>query len=305
MLFTYTYAVLGFKYYVSLYITPISKLKVSSLINLTERIKVSFEVIELASTISKVEERYSDLVAQKFDENKFQKWYQSRRGDFSWGYILPLLTGSNIMDLGCGLGFDSIIFAMRGYNVVGVDISAVSIDKAKRFAQTMGIADKVTFIVADINKNSIPYSFDTVFGRAILHHLTERPMKETVETIKSLLKSEGRAIFVEPLDKNPFVNVNRRFLDPYDRTPTEKPLGLTETVRAFEASFKFVEHKEFYLISPAAYVFRKIVRSPLAFNFTHRTLGRLDKYLLKNTRVLRKFAWVTIIIADDSKSIIL
>ncbi|MFX0201538.1 MAG: hypothetical protein ACFFCW_35935, partial [Candidatus Hodarchaeota archaeon] len=138
--------------------------------------------------------------------------------------------------------------------------------------------------------------------RSILHHLTANPIKETVKIIKPLLHEDGRAIFVEPLDKNPFVNINRRYLDPYDRTPTERPLNLTETNEAFKAAFNFVKHKEFYLLSPISYFFIKIIKSSHAFKASHTIIKKLEEPLLKNIKILQNYAWVTIISASDDPS---
>jgi 2-polyprenyl-3-methyl-5-hydroxy-6-metoxy-1,4-benzoquinol methylase len=252
----------------------------------------------LANTVSKIEQHFADLFAEKFNEKKLRRWCLSRIEDSTWGlwsHILPFFKGNTILDLGCGLGCDCVVFAKLGYYVEGIDISPASIEKAKQFARSMGVAEKSTFKVANIHSNKLSGKFDIIFGRAILHHLTERPMRETVKTVKSLLKKEGRAVFIEPLDKNPFVNINRRFLDPYNRTPTEKPLNLKETVKTFKTSFNFVDHKELHLLSPAAHVFTRMIQNPLAFRITHNALKKVDELLLKNVESLKEFAWVTII----------
>jgi len=239
------------------------------------------------------------LFAKRFNEDKLLRWYRSRTQDRSWNYILPLITGRTILDLGCGLGFDSVIFAKLGYEVVGVDISSVSIKKAKQFADKMRVSNKIIFKVISINHDQLYEKFDIVFGRAILHHLTAYPIKKSVKTIKKLLNKEGNAIFIEPLDKNPFVNINRRLLDPYDRTPTEKPLNLHKTIKTFKAFFKFVKHKELYLLSPITYIFRKIMESSLMFRSSYKVLNKLDESLLTNIQQLQEYAWITIISASN------
>jgi len=133
--------------------------------------------------------------------------------------------------------------------------------------------------------------------------LTANPLKETVKIIKFLLNEHGRAIFVEPLKKNPFVNINRRFLDPYDRTPTEKPLNLTETKEVFKAFFKFVNHKELYLLSLSSYIFKKIIKSPRIFKVSNAIFEKLDDPLLRNIKILQEYAWITIISASDDPSL--
>lgn len=45
---------------------------------------------------------------------------------------MNLVSGSNILDLGCGAGRHSIEFAKRGFSVTGIDISEFMLDNAKK-----------------------------------------------------------------------------------------------------------------------------------------------------------------------------
>lgn len=96
----------------------------------------------MADVIPKIEQQFADHFAKRFDKNKLRRWYLSRKEDPSWNHILPLLKGKTLLDLGCGLGFDSLIFAKMGYQVVGVDISPLSIKKAKELAKDMEVSQK-------------------------------------------------------------------------------------------------------------------------------------------------------------------
>lgn len=53
--------------------------------------------------------------------------------------------GSRILDLACGIGRISINLAKAGYQVVGVDISPLYLDFARKWAQAEGIADRTRF----------------------------------------------------------------------------------------------------------------------------------------------------------------
>ena len=57
--------------------------------------------------------------------------------------------GSTLLDLGCGNGRISINLAKLGYNVVGIDISPLFINDAKKKALEHGVQDKVEFLVGD------------------------------------------------------------------------------------------------------------------------------------------------------------
>jgi len=62
---------------------------------------------------------------------------------------LGVSRGSTILDLGCGNGRIAVNLALKGYRVVGVDISPVFIEDAERRARECGVSDKVSFITGN------------------------------------------------------------------------------------------------------------------------------------------------------------
>jgi SAM-dependent methyltransferase len=87
--------------------------------------------------------------------------------------IVPYLRPrSNILDLGCGVGRDSVFFAARGHNVIATDLSPVVIAQNKRhFA-----GHAVEFTTFDMQK-PLPYpdeKFDLVFSNLSLHYYIDQ-----------------------------------------------------------------------------------------------------------------------------------
>jgi SAM-dependent methyltransferase len=67
------------------------------------------------------------------------------------------------LDLGCGEGADAIWLAARGWQVTAVDISQVALDRAARHAEAAGVADRITWLRADLTDGTSPGSgFDLV-----------------------------------------------------------------------------------------------------------------------------------------------
>lgn len=60
------------------------------------------------------------------------------------------------VDLGCGSGANAVYLAQHGFEVVGVDFSAVALDKARAHAEAAGIASRVRFVRGDLTAPSIP-----------------------------------------------------------------------------------------------------------------------------------------------------
>lgn len=78
---------------------------------------------------------------------------------------------AQLIDLGCGEGWWSIVWAEKGYAVTGVDIAFSSIKKAKQLAARANA--HVVFTVGDIlNLSNIPKeSYDIVFESQCFQHM--------------------------------------------------------------------------------------------------------------------------------------
>lgn len=65
-------------------------------------------------------------------------------------------TAGSALDLACGTGGVAVWLAMRGLDVVGVDVSPVAIDRARELAAACGVADRCRFDVWDLDDGLPP-----------------------------------------------------------------------------------------------------------------------------------------------------
>ena len=116
----------------------------------------------------------------------------------------------------------SILFARRGANVTGFDLSPGYLREAGQRARANSVA--VSFLQADGER--LPFadgSFDRIWGNAIMHHLD---LHRTGRELYRVLRPGGVAVFCEPWGENPLLELARRHL-PYpgkQRTADEEPL---------------------------------------------------------------------------------
>lgn len=96
-----------------------------------------------------------------------------------------------VLEIGCGIGTDTIGFARAGARVTAVDLSPRSLALAKERASLYGFLDRVDFVCADAERLSeavAPEPYDLVYSFGVIHH-TPHPHR-AIEQI--------RAYFVGP-----------------------------------------------------------------------------------------------------------
>ena len=93
------------------------------------------------------------------------------------------------IDLGCGSGANAVYLAQHGFDVVGVDFSPVALDKARRRAESAGVAARVRFVQGDLTAPSIPAvngPFDLLVDYGTLDDLTGEHRRQMARTILRL-----------------------------------------------------------------------------------------------------------------------
>lgn len=81
--------------------------------------------------------------------------------------------GQNVLEIGCGIGTDTMNFARAGANVTAVDLSSQSLALAKRRAEVFGLSDKIDFYEANAEHLAdfvTPREFDLVYSFGVIHH---------------------------------------------------------------------------------------------------------------------------------------
>lgn len=108
--------------------------------------------------------------------------------------IRRLVTGPNILDVGCGLGANAIPLAKAGYRVTAIDISQNLIDAAKEKAEAAGA--EIEFIVGDATKTPITKKYETILMADVLEHVKED--EKLIGDMKKLLTDKGIIIAIVP-----------------------------------------------------------------------------------------------------------
>lgn len=80
--------------------------------------------------------------------------------------------GGRLLDMGCGAGCTSVLFAKRGYEVAGTDLVPEAVEAGRRMKEAQGIAN-LDFVVGDYESLDFREEFDIVVFFDCLHHAVD------------------------------------------------------------------------------------------------------------------------------------
>lgn len=180
-----------------------------------------------------------------------------------------------IIDFASGAGVTSAWLAARGFDVVGVELSPVSVRRAEELCGELGL--DVEFRLIEPGRSIVQpgEAFDAMIGRFALHHLD---LEEYAPILAEAVAPGGVAVFAETMALNPLLNVARKRLTgrggiPKHGTADEHPLtdhDVAVMAAAFGKAERIAPLLYFFGLGDA-YLFRH--RSPLAT----RVLQSLDR----------------------------
>jgi SAM-dependent methyltransferase len=101
------------------------------------------------------------------------------------------LAPGRAVDLGCGAGANAVFLAQAGFNVVGIDFSAVALRKARRASLAAGVSERVRLVRADLTAQSLPGvegPFDLLIDYGTLDDLAPTDRRAMASTIIRLAR---------------------------------------------------------------------------------------------------------------------
>ena len=234
-------------------------------------------------------EYYSKKKPSSISEFDLEKEEFFKEANIKLKHILGDIKGKQILDVGCGNGSLSFYLAQEGANVIGIDLSKDLIEYCLEQSKELGLSIEFREMNAQI-PDFEEGSFDIILGSRIIHHLPDVGL--FFNTCKRLLKTKGFIAFIEPLKKNPIVELNRKYFAPKERTIHEHPLFIRDVTNAGKI-FGNLEHYEFFLLSPFAMYFSRFINKPYIFQIAYKFLNLIEKPLYK-IEFLREYCWQTV-----------
>ncbi len=91
--------------------------------------------------------------------------------------------GKKVLEIGCGIGTDTVNFARHGAEVTAVDLSANSLEVAQKRVEVYGLGDRVRFFSGSAEEltSFVPReSYDLIYSFGVIHH-TPHPERVLAE----------------------------------------------------------------------------------------------------------------------------
>jgi SAM-dependent methyltransferase len=122
------------------------------------------------------------------------KWdfIDNTAGDCVYAHLEEYAQGGDVLDLGCGPGNTANELVFDAYrNYIGVDISEVALEKARKRTQENGRADKNSFVRSDFLGYAPAQEFDVILFRESLYHVPYGQVPSILEKYSDHLKKNG------------------------------------------------------------------------------------------------------------------
>ena len=174
------------------------------------------------------EREYYARVGDAEIKRAFGKPFTDRKCEWDLGNITAIfhLLGeppARVAELGCGVGWLSIMLARRGFDVVGVDISPDAIAAGRQQRDALNLP-RLDFQVADYESlEAEDASFDAAIFFSSLHHAEDEA--GALRNAYRILKPDGMLIAFEPGSGHGGTESSRKAVEEFDVHEKDMPIA--------------------------------------------------------------------------------
>ena len=205
-----------------------------------------------------------------FDEIEQRRY----RFHYHLAELFESLKGSHgrLLEVGCGIGVDSIQLAKCGFDVTAVDLTENALEVAREFAVLRDVS--IDFRLGNAESLDFPdASFDAVYSFGVLHHTPN--IERSVAEVRRVLRPSGTA-YIMLYHRDSLVNlIHRAFRLPYE-SPRDRddhcPVVYTYSRRGIRRLFRDFSNVSVHAAYPFTFGFGPVAtRTPLMIR---KSLGR-------------------------------
>lgn len=103
--------------------------------------------------------------------------------------IPNILPSGNVLDIGGGVGRNTLFLARHGFSIDVIDLSEVGLEKIATEAAQENLP--VTTTLGDITELGITKTYSVIIAAYILHHIQNKAARDLIENIRSHTEPGG------------------------------------------------------------------------------------------------------------------
>jgi ubiquinone/menaquinone biosynthesis C-methylase UbiE len=154
-----------------------------------------------------------------------------------------LLKGKHLLEIGCGMGYDSLEFLKRGVRVTATDLTPNAVEMARKHFEVENVKAEQ---LRTANALELPFddnTFDAVWANGVLHATGDT--RRAVQDARRVLKPGGRAIISHFYRKPSWMfllhHIGRENIEHKEEDPPVNEFYTEKQVLAFFQGFEIVE----------------------------------------------------------------
>jgi len=165
------------------------------------------------------------------------------------------LRGKHLLEIGCGMGYDSLEFIRRGVRVSMIDLTPAAVDFARRHFEIVGSEAELIEVATALDLPFEDGTFDAVWSNGVLHATGDTP--RAIAEARRVLKPGGRAIISHFYRRPSWMHWMHRAakenIEHEDQDPPVNDFHTESEIEAMFEGFDIVEtHRDHYRALPIA-----------------------------------------------------
>jgi SAM-dependent methyltransferase len=154
-----------------------------------------------------------------------------------------LLSGRHLLEVGCGMGFDSLEFLKRGVRVTATDLTENAVRLARRHFEIEGVRPESVHTENALSLSFPDGSFDAVWANGVLHATGDT--RRAIQEVRRVLKRGGRAIISHFYRRPSWMwtlhRLGREPIEAHEEDPPVNEFYTDEEILAFFEGFDVLE----------------------------------------------------------------
>lgn len=133
--------------------------------------------------------------------------YESVTSSLSESFMDAFMSGSKLLDIGCGSGRDLALLLSLGHDCFGIDATPEFVEISQKLHPEL----KCKVVQSALPDFDPPFGgeFDSVLCSAVLMHITEEQLIPAALSVKRCLKKSGRLLYSVPSKRLDVITDNR------------------------------------------------------------------------------------------------